>query len=108
MTAAALSANRRADISLSFPSSAREDVVEGAAEQTADGVELVIADCVSAERSLSTSKSGCSSRDCGPPAKAMSVRNGRGVRVFDCTAPWFADRFGERFGCGRSTAMPPH
>ena len=43
MTGAALTASRHADPPLSFASSAREDVVEGAAEN--DGVKLVIADC---------------------------------------------------------------
>ena len=40
----------------SFASGAREDVVKRASEQTNDGIELFIADCHSAERSLSTSK----------------------------------------------------
>jgi hypothetical protein len=43
--AAAPPASRHADPPLFFASSARENVVEGAAEQTNDGVKLGIADC---------------------------------------------------------------
>jgi hypothetical protein len=95
---------RHADPPLSFASSAREDVVEGAAEN--DGVKLVIADCHLGGKTLFTSNDGCSSRGRGPPATATLVRTGRRARDFDCTQPWFAGRLGERFGYGRDTDMP--